>query len=199
MDTSKKVAVGARSTSPLHIENAFEYSPPDFVVLLCLTASEDASTAFVFIEDIFQSMGETVVSALHDSSFTYTSGADFEQAESFTGPAIRSEDTPAGLRRRVRLYEQPGRMTSQSADGQAAVLALHAAIERARARGCPTHALSPGTALIFNNGIYRDAVQGVMHGRNGRIRNIQRWLQRLYIFDSGARLPDKASRHTILP
>ena len=41
--------------------------------------------------------------------------------------------------------------------------------------------LVKGMALIFNNGVAKNKVLGVMHARDGSITNENRWLQRLYI------------------
>lgn len=164
----------------LHIENPFEQSPPDFLILASLEGDTCAKTTYFFIDGFIKGLPEWVLEGMKKPEFEIRSGAGFDEVESGIFSLITKEDTG---RLRLRLYQSDERIKPLTPNARKVMEYLVNEFKDIEAhdeiRGI---GLEPGETIIFNNGWGLNQVTGMMHGRGGYIENPGRWLQRGFLY-----------------
>ena len=160
----------------LHIENPFEQSPPDFLILAGLEGDPNAKTTYFFAEGFIAALPEWVVETMKKPEFEIRSGAGFDDVESGLFSLISQEKDTGRLR--LRLYQSDERINPLTDNASKALAHLMEAFKGVESRGeIRGIGLEPGEAIIFNNGWGLDKITGIMHGRGGFVENPGRWLQ----------------------
>jgi alpha-ketoglutarate-dependent taurine dioxygenase len=164
----------------LHIENPFEQNPPDFLMLVGLEGDETAKTSLFFVDGFIKKLPEWVVEGMKKPEFEIRSGEGFDKEEKGVFPLIETEKETG--RQRLRTYQKDERITGLTTQAEKVLSYVTEAFKDVeKTDGYIAVGLQPSEAIIFNNGWGLDKVAGVMHGREGRISNQNRWLQRGFL------------------
>jgi hypothetical protein len=199
----KEKTVSGKGQEPFdwHVENPFTKTSemPKFLMLFCLEGDSNAKTSFFFVENFIKSLPKWVTEEMKKDIFHIKSGAGFDGVVQGVFPLL-SHDEHGRLQ--LRLYEGQTAVERLAVidpkNNKKAVEALfhiQEELKKLRLNGDAREAgeygsvsLQPGQALIFNNAWGKDAseenmISGIMHGRDGRIVNFDRWLQRGFFVD----------------
>ncbi len=160
----------------LHTENPFEQSPPDFLILYCLEGDTNAKTTYFPVQNFIETLPKWVQKAMQKPEFYICSGKGLDQIEEGVFSLITCEGRGGKLR--LRLYQDMERIRATT---EGAVMALDYIALAAQHMTPQKISLNPGEMVIINNGWGIDRISGVMHGRDGYIENIYRWLQRAFL------------------
>ena len=169
---------------PFHVENVFIKNPPSFLCLFCISGEKSVGTDYIFLEDIVKYLDNDTINTLKKPIFTVKTGDGFNEKALHNTSVIENLSHQWYL---GRFYEED-RIFSDDENGKLAIEKLHDAIVKARDAQYNSVSLSSGMMLMFRNGIGKEKVGGIMHGRNGNIKqkpqaqsNKLRWLQRVCV------------------
>ncbi|MDA0967324.1 MAG: TauD/TfdA family dioxygenase [Proteobacteria bacterium] len=164
----------------LHIENPFEKSPPDFLMLVGLEGDKTAKTSLFFVDGFIKKLPNWVVEGMKKPEFEIRSGEGFDKEEKGIFPLIKIDEETG--RQRLRTYQKDERITPLTDEAKKVLSYVTESFKDVeKTDDYLAVGLQPGEAIIFNNGWGLDKVTGVMHGREGRISNQNRWLQRGFL------------------
>ena len=167
----------------LHTENAYEDTPPDFLMLYGLVGDPKALTTYHFIEDFLNSFSEEVISSMRKKQFSISAVKGYLDSEGTYALLSEEASTHQGTKLRLRLYQNMERVTPAKEKVSEEVRQVCEYVEKELKGVDPKGVvLNLGEALIFNNGWGINKISGIMHGRKGTIENPNRWLQRAFLF-----------------
>lgn len=168
----------------LHTDNAYQEKAPDFVMMYSLAQDPNVSTSYYLISDFIEFFPKDILESMKKKQFKIKSAPGYSKIEGIFALLSEEEDIAQNKKLRLRLYQEPrGRIEAASEEVREEVEKVIQAIESILKPINPNHiSLKPGEAIIFNNGWGINKVGGVMHGRKGKITNLQRWLQRAFLF-----------------
>ncbi len=176
----------SKGTEPfyLHTDNAYQEKVPDFVMMYSLVQDPDVSTSYYPISGFIESFPKDILESMKKKQFKIKSAPGYSEIEGIFALLSEEEDIAQNKKVRLRLYQEPrGRIEAASEEVGEEVQKVIQAVERILKPVNPKGiSLKSGEAIIFNNGWGINKVGGVMHGRKGKIKNLQRWLQRAFLF-----------------
>lgn len=169
----------------LHTENAYEETPPDFLMLYSLVGDPDVFTTYYFVEDFINLFPETVLREMEKKQFNISAVKGYLDSKGSYALLTKEACSPHKLR--LRLYQNMERVTPLSEEVSPQVEMVLDHIKKILGPIDPNGiSLNPGEALIFNNAWGLDKADGIMHGRKGNMTNLSRWLQRAFLFKSNS-------------
>ena len=173
-----------RAALPFHVENVFVKNPPSFLCLFCISGEKSVGTDYIFLADIVSYLDDATIETLKSPIYKVTTGDGFSEKALTDTPVIESLGSTWTW---GRFYEED-RICKDDEEGKVAVEKLHDAIIKARDAKYNSVSLSSGMMLMFRNGVGKGSIGGIMHGRNGNIKQKPqaqstklRWLQRVCV------------------
>ena len=165
---------------PFHVENVYIKDAPTILCLFCIHGEAGVDTEFILLEDICHYMDSSTIETLKKPIYEIHSGDGVNPKTVLENSPIIDDMGNGWIQ--GRFYEED-RLFSYDEEGTKAIAHLHAAIVKAKNENHNSINLTPGSLLIFNNGVAKGRIGGVMHGRRGVIGrqagNTNRWLQRV--------------------
>ena len=170
--------VSSRGSNSLywHTENAYEETPPDFLMLYGLVTDENVPTGYSSIDEFLSNFDSEEINLMTKSCYRICAESGYSTSEGTF--ALLSTYNENKTRLRVHDYRQVVYMEDTDKERASALLTKMAEI---LLKTTPNNILiNSGEAIIFNNGWGIEKATGVMHCRGNSITNPRRWLQRGY-------------------
>ena len=166
----------------LHVEGGMYDPLIRFLALIGIEGDLTSKTVFLYNSDILEGFDESDLKSL---LFDYHAGPEFKNPFVLRSPIV-SYDNDGYCQ--VRLYEnssdstRPQQMYATCEKSKQLLDAIQVKIQELKKTDKYIRlSLQPGQLVVFNNGISKGRIGGVLHTREGDIQNMNRFFQRIYI------------------